>query len=160
MSFSDARGGYDAAPNPQDADLSGFDSATGITVIPPGKYPCTVVRGELTSTKTGKLAYVLTIDVSDGPHTGHRLWRYCLLDNPAAINRSKAILAGLGLKSSADLKAPFPPFGAVVRVAAIVGLQRNDPTRNEVERIELIAIEKAPSSPFAVDLNAKEGGTP
>ena len=48
---SDPLGGFDAAPNPNDADLSGFDSATGITTIPAGNYICRIERGELAQRK-------------------------------------------------------------------------------------------------------------
>lgn len=171
MSFANALHGpqddlgrFDAAGGPDDA-LAGFDAASGQTHVPAGRYACAVARGELTTTKAGKAAYRLALDVSDGPHAGFRLWRYFTFDTPAAANRAKAALAPLGLRTSADLRAPFPRFGTAVRVSVLVGVQtRPDGTPgNDVERVDLVRVEDALPNPHAVDpvaLASGEGGTP
>src|SRR5262245_13254640 len=107
-------------------DLAAFDAATGQTHIPAGWYECTVARGELTTTKAGKTAYRIAFDVAEGPHKGFRLWRYFIFDTPAAANWAKLTLTPLGLKTSADLKKPFPGPGRVVTVKVLAAV-RDDP---------------------------------
>src|SRR5262249_25591011 len=89
-------------------DLANFDAADGTTSIPAGWYTATVTCGELVTTKAGKCAYRLALDVSEGPHRWFRLWRYFTFDTPLNANRAKALLAPLGLRTSADLRRPFP----------------------------------------------------
>jgi hypothetical protein len=147
-------------------DLSAFDEATGETVIPAGLYLCDVVRGELVTTKTtGKTAYRLSLDVSDGPHRGFRLWRYYTFDTPSTANRAKFALAPLGLTTSAELRKPFPGPGRTVKVRALVAVQvRPDGTRsNDVERFTVESDTTAMPNPNAVNLDGftpGEGGTP
>lgn len=150
----DAAGGGD--------DLAAFDAATGETHVPAGWYACTVARGELTATKAEKTAYRLAFDVAEGPHTGFRLWRYFTFDTPAAANWAKLALAPLGLRTSADLKKPFPGPGRVVTVRLLVTV-RDDPQygkRNDVERFDVTDDRAAPPNPNAVDPDqlAGEGG--
>ena len=68
---NDALNQFDAATGFD--DLSAFDAAAGVAVLPAGWYAVNVVRGELLTTKKGKAAYRLTLDVADGPHAGFRL---------------------------------------------------------------------------------------
>lgn len=144
-------------------DLAAFDAATGDTHVPAGWYACTVDRGELVTTKKGKTAYRLSLDVTDGPHAGFRLWRYFTFDTPANANRAKVGLAPLGLRTSADLRKLYPGPGRAVAVRALVGVQdRPDGTKgNDVERLEMVEDRLAPPNPNAVDpagLVAREGG--
>lgn len=142
-------------------DLSAFDNAAGVAVLPAGWYAVTVVRGELLTTKKGKAAYRLTLDVADGPHAGFRLWRYFLLDTQASANRSKAALAPLGLLTSADLRRPFPgPNRAVVLRALVVVKPRPDGgDGNDTERFTVVEDRATVPNPNAVDPDAgAEGG--
>src|SRR5262249_19253455 len=107
-------------------DLAAFDAASGETHVPAGWYDCIIARGELTTTKAGKTAYRIAFDVRDGQYEGFRLWRYFTFDSPAAANRAKLLLAPLGLKTSADLKKPFPGPGRVVTVRVLAAM-RDDP---------------------------------
>lgn len=146
-------------------DLSAFDKASGVTCVPAGIYVCTVVRGELLTTKTDKLAYRLTFDVSDGPHTGFRLWKYLMLDTDAAAGRAKAVLLPFGITTSADLRKPFPGPGRVITVRALVVVKpRPDGTDgNDIERFTVIDDRSAPPNPNSVDPYAyvvREGGAP
>lgn len=141
-------------------DLAAFDEATGETSIPPGLYQCTIHQGEVITTKKGKLAYRLAFEVSEGQHIGFRLWRYFTFDTPAAANWAKLTLAPLGLKSSNDLRKPFPAPGRVVFVRALVSV-REDPQwgkRNDVERFEVLDDRTAPPNPNAVDLDKLASG--
>jgi hypothetical protein len=147
MNKFDTAGGID--------DLAAFDNATGQTHIPAGWYVCTIARGEVTTTKNGKTAYRLAFDVCDGQHQGFRLWRYFTFDTPGAANWAKLTLAPLGLKTSAELRKPFPNPGRVVKVKVFVAL-RDDPQwgkRNDVERFEVIDDRTAPPNPNVVDLD-------
>ena len=146
-------------------DLAAFDAATGETSIPPGWYPCTIHQGEVITTKKGKIAYRLAFDVIDAPHAGFRLWRYFTFETPAAANWAKLALAPLGLKSSSDLRKPFPDPGRVVIVRALVSV-REDPQwgkRNDVERFEVLDDRADLPNPNAVDMDklaSGEGGNP
>src|SRR4051812_43511763 len=91
---SDPLAGFDSAPDPSGFDLSGFDSATGATTVPPGTYLCKIERGELTTTKTGKIAYrVRFVVVEPATHAGFALWKWLTLADAAGFNRAKAALA-------------------------------------------------------------------
>ena len=128
--------GFDRAGKPGDDDISGFDSATGVTCVPAGSYLCRLEAGELVPTKTGKRAYRLRFSVVEpATFAGFTLWRYYTLDNPANNERAKAALLPLGLKTVADLRrAPFPEVGRAIVCKVLVGIQKNDPTRNDVIR--------------------------
>jgi hypothetical protein len=148
-----------------DADLAAFDEATGATHIPAGWYDCTLVCGERHMTKKGKSAYRLILDVADGSHRGHRLWRYFTFDTPANANRAKAALAPFGLKTSADLKKPFPGPGRSITLRALVtALDRPDGLKgNNIERFEVTEDKTITMNPNAVnpdDFMRAEGGKP
>lgn len=147
------------------SDLSAFDQATGATHIPAGWYSCALVAGELVTTKKGKPAYRLALDVVDGPHRGFRLWRYFTWENPANANRAKAALAPLGLKTSGDLRKPFPGPGRSIALRVLVTVQdRPEGTKgNNIERFEVTEYKSATANPNAVNLDdftSAEGGTP
>lgn len=156
-------GSFDAAHDPADA-LAGFDSADGVTTVPPGMYRCQLQSGELVTTKTGKSAYRLRFVVDEPEkHAGFQLLRYFVLNDPANANRAKAALAPLGLKSSADLKQfPFPQPGRTIICKLLVGVQKNDPTMNDVLRfsIESDTAGTAPTNPYAVPLDGGQEGVP
>lgn len=138
----DDLGAFDNAPDPADA-LAAFDNATGATCVPAGWYRCRLESGELVTTSTGKQAYRLRFAVVEpAEHAGFTLWRYLVLNDPqdanrakANANKAKAALAPLGLRTGADLqRAPFPDIGRTIVCNVLVTIQKNDPTRNDVER--------------------------
>jgi hypothetical protein len=145
-------------------DLAAFDDATGATFVPAGWYVCDLARGEVVMTKTNKTAYRLSLDVREGPHRGFRVWRYFTFDTPANANRAKATLAPLGLRTSADLRKPFPGPGRTITLRVLVTVHdRPDGTKgNNIERFEVIDDRTAPPNPNAVNLDgytSPEGGT-
>jgi hypothetical protein len=148
---------FDAAGD----DLAAFDAATGQTHVPPGWYAATVARGEIATTKTtGKTCYRLALDLADDPHRGFRVWRTLTFDTAANANRAKVLLDPLGLRTSADLRRPFPGPGRVVRVRVLLGVNTwQGTTTNTVERVELVEDLAAPANPNAVLLDGTEGGT-
>ncbi len=153
---------FDAANTPADA-LAAFDAATGATCIPPGWYVCRVEAGEYVTTKSsGKPAYRLKFVVTEpAAHAGFELLRYLLLD-AAGANRAKAALAPLALRTSADIQKSFPEAGRVIICRVLVAIQKTDPTRNDVERFEVVSDTRTapPSNPFGVDLDGQgEGGS-
>jgi hypothetical protein len=167
--FRDALNGPAGDLNQFDAaagdDLAAFDNATGQTFIPAGWYTCTVARGELSVTKAaGKPCYRLALDVADGPHKGHRVWRTSTFDTPANANRAKTLLGPLGLRTGADLKKPFPGPGRQIKVKALLGVNTwQGATTNTIERLEVIDDRTAPSNPNSVNLDEfarGEGGNP
>ncbi len=154
---------FDDATNPVDA-LAAFDAATGATCIPAGKYLCRLEAGELVTTNSGKPAYRLRfVVVERTAHAGFTLWRYYVLNDKQNADRAKTALAPLGLRTSADLKrSQFPEAGRTIICGVLVGVQKNDPTRNDVIRFEVVsdARDAATPNPFAVDLyGEKEGGS-
>jgi hypothetical protein len=126
---------------------------TGTTHIPAGWYDCVLVCGELVTTKKGKPAYRLALDVSNGPHLCFRLWRYFTWENTANANRSKAALGPFGLKTSADLRKPFPGPGRTITLRVLVTVQdRPDATKgNNIERLEVVEDKTATTSPNSVN---------
>jgi hypothetical protein len=160
----DDLGAFDRAPDPAD-DLDAFDRASGVTVVPPGCYECRLECGELTVANSGRRAYRLRFVVlSPSEHAGFTLWRYCMLHDTANMNRAKAALAPLGLKSGADLRRnPFPEVGRRIVCKVLVGVQRDDPSRNEVLRFTVERDERDDGSAaarFALPPTPGEGGQP
>lgn len=160
----DDLGAFDRAPDPAD-DLAAFDAASGATCVPAGWYLCRVEAGELVPTKTSKTAYRLRfVVVEPAAHVGFTLWRYFTFADPANANRAKAALAPLGLHSGADLKrAPFPEVGRTIFCKVLVGIQKDDPSRNDVMRFTVERDDRDDGSAaarFAIPPDApKEGGS-
>jgi hypothetical protein len=161
----DDLGAFDRAPDPNDA-LAAFDAASGVTVLPPGWYVCRVERGELVTTRKGKQAYRLRFAVVEpAAHAGFLLWKYYLLTTNNEFNIAKNALVPLGIRTGPDLQRAFPPAGRAVTCRVLVALQRDDPSRNDVERFELLRDEPDTASAvnrFLLDPNTAtgEGGNP
>jgi hypothetical protein len=145
----------------QDA-LAAFDAAKGNTAIPPGQYRATVIEGRMLLTRAGKPAYRLTLVVADGPHAGHRLWRYYTFGSPSEVNRAKAALRPLGIEGADDLRRLYPAPGSVITVKILVGTQTRPDglPGNDVMRIEVESITATLPNPNLVDPfeHAVEGG--
>lgn len=160
--YPDDLGAFDRSPDPTD-DLSAFDNATGATFVPAGWYLCRLEAGELVATKAGKQAYRLRfVVIEPAAHTGFTLWRYCTFAAAANANRAKAALAPLGLRTSADLRrAPFPEAGRTILCRVLVAIQKNDSTRNDVERFTVErdqCDDTTAAARFALPPDAGEGG--
>lgn len=158
--------GFDNAPSFDGFDLSGFDRADGKLVLPIGVYICRIVRGELTTTRAGLPAYRLRlVTVEPSEHAGFTLWQYYMLTDAVGFNKAANALRPLGFTSSDDLRKPYPPIGKDVFVKALVTprpAKNGYPEGNNVERFEPCdppAGAIAQPNPFAVPLDAKEGGS-
>jgi|GEM_PF-3199091 len=152
-------GAFDRAPDPTDA-LAAFDAASGVTVLPPGWYVCRLERGELVTTRKGKQAYRLRFAVQEAAHAGFLLWKYYLLTTTNEFNIAKNALAPLGIRTGPDLQRAYPPPGRAVTCRVLVSIQRDDPTRNDVERFEVLSDEPDTSSAanrFLLDPSAATG---
>lgn len=150
----------DAAPDPDDA-LAAFDSASGITCVPPGTYTGQITSGELVTTRKGKRAYKLTFAVTDpDKYAGFTISKWFTFNTKDAADFAKDALKPLELKTSADLKSLFPN-GRVILCKLIVGLQRDDPSRNDLIRFSVISDTPAskPANPFSVDEGTEEGAS-
>jgi uncharacterized protein DUF669 len=115
--------------------------------LPTGNYRCRIVRGELFTSRGGKLGYKLTLEVLDGEYTGHRAW-YDIWLTDAAISWAKRDLARLQIISLDQLDRPLPD--GIIVVAKIV-LRRNDDRTeyNKVENFKVVAVEPPTPEPFA-----------
>jgi hypothetical protein len=155
---ADPLAAFDAAPAGD--DLAAFDAATGQTHVPAGWYAAAVAKGQLGTTRSdGRPCYRLALDLADGPQPGLRVWRTFTFDTPANANRTKGTLAPLGLRTSADLRQPYPGPGRAVTVRVLLGVNTwQGQTTNTVERLELVDDHTAPANPNAVDLDAAGGG--
>ena len=161
---NDPLSGYDAAPDPNDFDLSGFDAATGKTTVPPGNYVCRIERGELTKTKSGKQAYKFRfVVVEPAEHTGFTTWKWFLLTDQSGFNRLKATSSPFGLVTSAHLRECYPPRGREVYAQCLITHKDEGPygPSNDVQRFEpCLAPETAKQvvlNPFAVSFDETEG---
>jgi hypothetical protein len=159
----DDLGAFDRAPDPADA-LAAFEAATGATAVPAGVYLCRLETGELVTTRAGKPAYRLRLVVLEPTaHAGFTLWRYYPISDSASANRAKAALAPLGLHTATDLKRlPFPEADRLLVCRVLVGVQKDDPTRNDVLRFTVERDERgntpATAARFALTQKAGEGG--
>jgi len=140
--------------NPKSAvgGLAAFDvaeAAPEYSPLPPGIYTARVLRGEYCSTKAGADAYRLRFEVTEGPHKGRTLIRTWTF-SPKALPYTKRDLAAFGLTTSEQLLSPFPPVSREYSVRLVVALQRSDDgiERNDIKRIELIAVTDTPIAAF------------
>jgi hypothetical protein len=151
---------FDRAPDPKDA-LAAFDAASGVTVLPPGWCVCRIECGELKTTLKGKQAYRLRFAVVEpAAHAGFLLWKYYLLTTTYEFNVAKTALAPLGIRTGPDLQRAFPSPGRALTCRVLVGIQRDDPTRNDVLRFEVLSNEPDTTSAgnrFLLDPNAATG---
>jgi hypothetical protein len=99
--------------------------ASDSAAIPPGRYRCLAVSGELHKSRSGTPGYRVTFAVEDGEHRGVRLRLDCWL-TPAAMPMSKRDLLKLGVSRLED---PFPSGQVaevtVVKYADDAGIERN-----------------------------------
>jgi hypothetical protein len=121
--------------------LDAFDSTPPAPdgLVPPGVYDAVVIHGELMRTRSGNDGYRIRFRIVEGPHAGHlvfRTWSF----SERALPYARRDLNALGLTSSAQLLAPFPPAGKEFRVKLWVALQRGDDgvERNDVKRVQVI----------------------
>lgn len=141
--------------------IAGFDDAEPApeyTPLPAGFYVATVERGEYMPTKAGADAYRMRFRVAEGPLAGRtvlRTWTF----GPRAMAYTKRDLAPFGLTTNAQLLSPFPEAGKTYRVRLVVALQRGNDgiERNDIKRIELLAVESHPAADFTLPPLPDEG---
>lgn len=132
--------------------------------LPDGDYEMVIVRSDLKPTKSGDGEYIeLEMQVTDGPHTGRRLWERLNVNNPSkkAEDIARAALAQLcvacGVSDMQDTEQLHDiPFIASVEI------ERKDPTRNRVMSYKAAGARKpaAPAAPARPAAPAATGARP
>jgi len=124
-----------------------------LDALPTGKYDAELYKGELITSKSGTPGYKAVYKVVDGPHTGrlifHDLWL-----TPAAMPRSKGVLAKLQITDAEQLEKPVP-VGVIVRVRTRQRVNEFGEAYAEVKDVEYLRTEKPTADPFAPKV---EGG--
>jgi len=123
-------------------DLIGkAEAPQGFDPLPANTYEAEVELAEYKQTKTGKDMFMLTFRVTQGEYAGRKLWTNIVIspESPTALGIAFRDLATLGV--TAEFLATEPSNEAIC--AKLVGgaarlkvvLRKDDPTRNEVDRI-------------------------
>jgi hypothetical protein len=107
--------------------------------VPPGEYLLRVLRGELTTSRSGTPGYKLTLEVAEGDLAGRRVWHEVWLTE-AALPMAKRDLGKLGITQLPQLEQPLPE-GIIIRAKVALrkgddGSEHNRLTRFELERVE------------------------
>jgi len=139
----------DLAKQFNDADVAS-DSAA----IPPGKYRCLAVSGDLHKSRSGTPGYRVTFVVDDGEHRGVRLRHDCWL-TPAALPMAKRDLLKFGVTR---LDSPFPQ-GYVADVVVVKYTDDDGIERNKVRSFAIVERLDDPTADpaFACDATAVNG---
>lgn len=109
------------------------EAASDSAAIPPGRYRCLAVSGELHKSRSGTPGYRVTFCVEDGEHRGVRLRLDCWL-TPAAMPMSKRDLVKLGVSR---LDSPFPP-GQVAEVTVVKYADDDGIERNRIRSFQVV----------------------
>jgi hypothetical protein len=114
-------------------------AAKELEPLPPGEYRFRILSGELFTSKNGKLAYKLSLEVVEGEHEGRRAWHDIYL-TPAALEIAKRDLPKIGVTDLEQLERPLP---AGILIRAKVARRKNDDGTeyNRVVRFEPAGIE-------------------
>ncbi len=116
--------------------------------LPPGKYICHLVEGELeTSSRKSTPGYKLTFKIIEGEYSGRKLWHDIWL-TPAAMSMAKRDLARLGITNPKQLEQPIPRW---LRCLVTVVLRRDDDgtERNAVKVFEVTGKDEPAADVFA-----------
>lgn len=102
--------------------------ATDSVAIPPGRYLCRVLNGELHESRSGTSGFRVTFVVDDGEHRGVRLYLDSWLTD-RALPLAKRDLRKFGITRLEQLEEPFP-LGFVAEVTVVryqddEGIDRN-----------------------------------
>lgn len=62
-------------------DANNVEPSAPIELLPPGDYPVQIVASEMKDTKTGGQMLALTLEITDGPARGRKLWENLNLVN-------------------------------------------------------------------------------
>jgi hypothetical protein len=118
--------------------------------LPKGAYNALIIKGALCESRNGTRGYRITFRVEDGEHAGQMFWHTVWLSEKA-ITYAKRDLRKLGITSTAELNAPYPPPGMRVHAKATLVFQKEDDgtERNEVRHFEVLSIEEQPKDAFA-----------
>lgn len=142
----------DLAKQFNDAEIAS-DSAA----IPPGRYRCLAVSGELTKSRSGTPGYRVTFVVEEGEHRGVRLRLDCWL-TPAALPMAKRDLLKFRVTR---LDEPFPP-GYVADVAVAKYSDDDGVERNKIRSFTIVDRLNDPTADaaFADRSQSNAGGAP
>jgi hypothetical protein len=129
--------------------------ASDAAAIPPGRYHCRAVSGELHKSRSGTPGYRVTFVVDDGEHRGVRLRLDCWL-TPAALPMAKRDLLKFGVTR---LDEPFPQG----YVADVVVVKYSDDDGIERNKVRSFAIVERLDDPtvdpdFSGDSKSSNGG--
>lgn len=134
--------GFEFDPASAPEDDRNFDP------IPAGQYEAEIVASDVRDTKTGKgRLLVLTWKIAAGPFENRQLWQNLNImhDNAQAQEIGQKQLRGvcdaLGVSAVRDTDdLHFKP------AILVVGVQKNDVTRNEIKQVKAIGGTPAPAS--------------
>jgi len=130
-------------------DISTYEAPkSGFDPLPKGEYEAIVTESQMKITKAGTGEYLaLTMQITDGEHSGRKIWENLNLHNPNEVAEQiaranlKAISAACGFAELDDTdQLNDIPF------ILVLGIDRNDPTRNRVMGYKRAGAGAAPSS--------------
>jgi hypothetical protein len=135
------------------------ETAPDNTPLPKGTYNALIIKGALCESRSGTRGYRITFRVEEGEHTGQMFWHTVWLSEKA-ITYAKRDLRKLGITSTTELAAPYPPPGMLVHAKATLVLHKEDDgtERNEVRHFEILSHDEAPKDEFAPRHDELAGG--
>lgn len=115
--------------------------------LPPGKYVCRIIKGELRENRNGTPEYVLTFRVLEGDHSDRQIWLSLYLTENA-LSYTKRDLAKIGITSPDQLEEPVPEG---IRCSVIVQIRCDDDGKewNRIKSFEFLGIDPPEVDPFA-----------
>lgn len=125
--------------------------------VPPGTYDAKVDNVNVKTTSTQKTMFAITFVITAGAQAGRKVWHNMVVspESPKALGFMFRDFAQLGLDDAYFAQNPEPgdiSAALMDRPAKItVRLQKNDPSRNEIARLQdpaqVAAVPGAPSAP-------------
>ena len=130
-------------------DISTYEAPkSGFDPLPKGEYEAIVTESQMKITKAGTGEYLaLTMQITDGEHSGRKIWENLNLHNPNEVAETiaranlKAIAAACGFAELADTdQLNDIPF------ILVLDIDRKDSTRNRVMGYKRAGSGSAPSA--------------
>ena len=130
-------------------DISTYEAPkSGFDPLPKGEYEAIVTESQMKITKAGTGEYLaLTMQITDGEHSGRKIWENLNLHNPNEVAETiaranlKAISEACGFAELDDTdQLNDIPF------ILVLDIDRKDPTRNRVMGYKRAGSGSAPSA--------------